>query len=96
MIKPVSMFTRFWRKLFADPNGSPALIRRLLVEHGSSHWRRYLVSFAFMATGAACTASMALLIGRGINAAYVFRSFEGVVAVALGTVAIFTIKGLAT
>jgi ATP-binding cassette subfamily B protein len=96
LIKPVSMFTRFWRKLFADPNGSPALIRRLLVEHGSSHWRRYLVSFAFMATGAACTASMALLIGRGINAAYVFRSFEGVVAVALGTVAIFTIKGLAT
>jgi hypothetical protein len=34
------MLTRFWRELFANPNGSPALIRRLLVAHGSSHWRR--------------------------------------------------------
>ena len=90
------MFTRFWRNQFADPNSSPALIRRLLVEHGGSHWRRYLVAVGFMATGAACTAAVAFLIGRGINEAYVERSFQGVAAVAVAAIAIFTIKGLST
>ena len=90
------MFTRFWRGLFADPNSSPAIIRRLLVEHGGSHWRRYMVSLGFMAIGAACTAAIAFLIGRGINEAYVYRSFEGVAAVALASIAIFAIKGFST
>src|SRR5216683_448576 len=90
------MLTRFWRELFADPNGSPALIRRLLVEHGSSHWRRYLLSFALMAVGAACTATMAFIIGPGIDQAYTERSFEGVAAVAIASIAIFTIKGFST
>jgi ABC-type multidrug transport system fused ATPase/permease subunit len=90
------MFTRFWRGSFADPNSSPAIIRRLLVDHGSSHWRRYMVSLGFMAIGAACTAAIAFLIGRGINEAYVYRSFEGVAAVALASIAIFAIKGFST
>jgi len=90
------MFTRFWRGLFADPNGSPALIRRLLVEHGQNHWRRYALTIAYMGIGAASTAAMAFIIGRGINEAYVYRSFEGVAAVALATIAIFTVKGFAT
>src|SRR5689334_7655810 len=77
LIEPVSMLTRFWRELFANPNGSPALIRRLLLEHGSSHWQRYLLSFGLMAVGAACTAAMAFIIGPGIDQAYTERSFEG-------------------
>ena len=96
MIEPVSMFTRFWRQLFADPNGSPALIRRLLVEHGSSHWRRYLLSFALMAVGAGCTAAMAFIIGPGIDQAYTERSFEGVAIVGVTLIALFTIKGFTT
>jgi ATP-binding cassette subfamily B protein len=96
LIEPVSMFTRFWRGLFADPNGSPALIRRLFVEHGSSHWRRYLLSFALMAVGAACTAAAAFIVGRGFDQAYMERSFEGVVIVGIALIALFTIKGFAT
>src|SRR5215470_2980199 len=90
------MLTRFWRGLFANRNGSPALIRRLLVEHGSSHWRRYLVSFALMAAGAACTAGMAFIIGPGIDEAYMERRFEGVAAVGIALIALFAIKGFAT
>src|SRR5258707_1993503 len=90
------MLTRFWRELFADPNGSPALIRRLLVEHGSSHWRRYLLSFALMAVGAACTATMAFIIGPGIDQAYTERSFEGVAIVGVTLIALFVIKGFTT
>jgi ATP-binding cassette subfamily B protein len=89
------MFTRFWRNQFADPNGSMALIRRLLVEHGGRHWRRYAVCLGFMTVGAACTAASAFLIGRGINEAYVERSFAGVAAVAFAAAAMFTIKGIA-
>jgi ABC-type multidrug transport system fused ATPase/permease subunit len=90
------MFTRFWRGLFADPNSSPALIRRLLVEHGRGHWRRYALSIILMGVGAACTSAMAIVIGSGIDAAYVLRSFEGVAAIAVMTIVIFTIKGFAT
>src|SRR5215470_7141452 len=90
------MLTRFWRALFADPHGSPALIRRLMVEHGSSHWSRYLLSFAMMAVGAACTAAMASIIGPGIDQAYTERSFEGVAIVGVALIVLFAIKGLAT
>jgi ABC-type multidrug transport system fused ATPase/permease subunit len=90
------MFTRFRRGLFADPNSSLTLIHRLLVEHGATHWRKYLLSLGFMATGAACTAAMAFLIGRGINEAYVFRNFEGVAIVAVAIFVLFAIKGVSS
>src|SRR5438552_2484620 len=90
------MFKGFWRGLFADPNSSAAMIRRLLVEHGRNHWRRYLLSLGCMAIGAGCTAAVAYLVGRGINEAYVYRSFEGVTFVAVVSIALFTAKGLAT
>src|SRR5690349_12922175 len=32
-------------KLFADPHGTPALVRRLLVENALPHWRRYAVAY---------------------------------------------------
>ncbi len=90
------MFTRFWHELFADPNGSPALIRRLLVEHGSGHWRRYAGSLAMMAVGAGCTAGTAFIVGRGIDQAYSERNFTGVAVVGVALVIMFAVKGLAT
>jgi ABC-type multidrug transport system fused ATPase/permease subunit len=84
------------RRLFADPKGPAALIRRLLTEHGRAHWRRYCLSLAFMSVGAACTALPALLFGRGIDQAYVYRSFDGVAFVAVAMIVIFVVKGLAT
>src|SRR5579871_973716 len=90
------MRTHFWRKLFADPNGSPALIRRLFLEHGRSHWRRYAVSFAMMAAGAGCTAGTAFIVGHGIDEAYAARNFAGVAAVGVALLIMFAAKGLAT
>jgi ABC-type multidrug transport system fused ATPase/permease subunit len=92
----VSMLTRFWRGLFADPNGSPALIRRLLTEHGRSNWRRYAMSLAMMAVGAGCTAGTAFIVGRGIDQAYEARNFAGVAAVGVALIVMFALKGLAT
>jgi subfamily B ATP-binding cassette protein MsbA len=90
------MLTRFWRGLFADPTGSPALIRRLLVEHGNIHWRRYVAALAMMAVGAGCTAGMAFIIGPGIDQAYTERNFPGVALVGVILVGLFAVKGLAT
>jgi ATP-binding cassette subfamily B protein len=90
------MLTRLWRGLFADPNGSPALIRRLFLEHGRTHWRRYAVSFAMMAVGAGCTAGMAFIIGPGIDQAYQERNFTGVALVGVALIVLFAVKGLAT
>jgi ABC-type multidrug transport system fused ATPase/permease subunit len=90
------MLTRLSRGLFADPNGSPALIRRLLVEHGGNHWRRYVAALAMMAVGAVCTAGMAFTIGPGIDQAYTERNFTGVAIVGVILVLLFAVKGLAT
>ncbi|MCL2428237.1 MAG: ABC transporter transmembrane domain-containing protein, partial [Alphaproteobacteria bacterium] len=94
--EPVFMLTRFWRGLFADPNGSPALIRRLLVEHGSNHRRSYAASFAMMAVGAVCTAGTAFVAGRGIDQAYTEHNFAGVAFVGVALVVLFAAKGLST
>ena len=49
-----------------------------------------------MTVGAACTALPAFLFGRGIDQAYVYRSFEGVAVVAVAMIVIFAVKGLAS
>jgi ABC-type multidrug transport system fused ATPase/permease subunit len=90
------MLTRLGRTFFADPYGTPAVIRRLVREQAVSHWRRYGFSLACMAVSAACTAAAAYLFGYGINQSYVNRSFPGVAFVAVAAVVISTLKGLST
>lgn len=76
--------------------GIAAVVRRLVREQGTVHWRKYLAAFAMMAIAAACTAASAYLIGQVINAAYVSRSFPAVLALGLASVALFATKGLAS
>jgi ABC-type multidrug transport system fused ATPase/permease subunit len=90
------MFEDLSRRLFADPKGAAALIRRLLLENGRAYWRRYCLSLFFMTVGAACTALPAFLFGRGIDQAYVEKSFHGVAVVAVAMIVIFAVKGLAS
>ncbi len=83
------------RKLFADRHGTPALVRRLLVENALPHWRRYAVAYVLMAIMAACTAGSAYLLGSAINQAYVAQNFSGVAIIAALIVAISAVKGVA-
>ena len=76
--------------------GALALIRRLLTEQGLVHWRKYVVAFVLMAISAGCTAFSAYLIGDVINQTYVHRNLTAVFVLGGITVALFTIKGLAT
>jgi len=84
------------KSLFADRDGTYALVRRLLVENALPHWRRYAVAYVLMAITAATTAASAYLLGSAINQAYVDRSFTGVAAVAAMIVLVSAIKGFAT
>jgi ATP-binding cassette subfamily B protein len=76
--------------------GTPALVRRLLVDEASGHWPRYVVAFALMAVAATGTALSAYLLGTLTNEAYVHRNFQRIVIIGIITIAIFATKGLAT
>jgi ATP-binding cassette subfamily B protein len=80
-----------------DPRYSArALIKRLLVEQGLTHWRRYALAFTLMAVAAGCTAASAYLIGSVINEAYINRNLPGIVMLGALTAALFASKGIAT
>jgi ATP-binding cassette, subfamily B, bacterial MsbA len=86
----------FWQRLFADPNGAPALVRRLLIEQAAQQWRRYALAFGLMAIAAASTTLGVYLVGPVINAAYVDKNLPGIAVLAFATAVIFMIKGMAT
>ncbi len=72
------------------------LIRRLFLEQGLSHWRRYALAFTLMAIAAGCTAFSAYLIGSVINEAYVNHNLPGIIVLGGITVVLFSTKGIAT
>jgi ATP-binding cassette, subfamily B, bacterial MsbA len=90
------MLKSYFQGLFADPNGTLALVRRLLLEQAAGQWRRYLLAFGLMGVAAGMTALGAYLIGDVINQAYVHKNLPGIFWLALATAAIFMVKALAT
>jgi ATP-binding cassette subfamily B protein len=90
------MLNSYLQRLFADPSGTPALVRRLLSEQAWGQRRRYALAFGLMAIAAGATALCAYLIGHVINAAYVDKNLPGIFWLALGTAGIFMLKALAT
>ncbi|MEJ2375934.1 MAG: ABC transporter ATP-binding protein, partial [Pseudolabrys sp.] len=76
--------------------GAYALVRRLLLEQGMPHWRRYLIAFILMGIAAGGTALSAYLIGTVVNEAYISRNFPGIMFLGGVTVALFATKGIAT
>src|SRR5258708_25332992 len=82
-----------FKSLLADRASTSTLVRRLLSEHASIHWRMYTVAFVLMAVTAACTAFSAYILGDVINKAYVDRNFAGIVTLALMIIVLFALKG---
>ena len=90
------MLKSYFQRLFADPNGTASLVRRLLLEQAAGQWRRYALAFGLMGIAAASTALGAYLIGDVINQAYVHKNLPGIIVLALVTAVIFMIKAMAT
>src|SRR5215469_4474515 len=84
------------RSLFSDPDGALALIRRLLQEHAAGRWKRYALAFALMAVTAACTAIVAYLVKDFVNETNITKNFLPVVALGLGTMVLYMVKGAST
>jgi ATP-binding cassette subfamily B protein len=81
---------------FADPEGAPALVRRLLGENARAYAGRYALAFLFMALTAAATAASAWIMRDVVNAIFLDRRAELVAPIGLAVIAIFAVKGAAT
>jgi subfamily B ATP-binding cassette protein MsbA len=81
-------------RLRADPHGTAGLIVRLLGEYGPDYWKRYALSFIFVAMAAGCTALSAYLISHVVNQAY-SRNFAAIIAFCAAIFVLVTTKGLA-
>src|SRR5262245_49075416 len=79
-----------------DPYPTFALLRRLLVDEGLVHWRRYAVAAVMMGIAATSAALSAYLIGTMTNEAWVNRNFRGIVIIGILVMIIFGARGLAT
>src|SRR6476469_5364522 len=84
------------RKITGDPYGAAILIRRLVMEQGFVHWRRYLTAFALMAVSAGTTAGSAYILGQVINQAYIDKNVLGIAILSGVTVLLLFAKGVAT
>ncbi|MDI3468370.1 MAG: Lipid A export permease/ATP-binding protein MsbA [Pseudolabrys sp.] len=71
------------------------LIRRLLSEEGTKHWKSYAFAFALMSIFSGCTAAIPWLFGQVINQAQVHRSMDGVIFGSVLIFLLFAFKGLA-
>jgi ATP-binding cassette subfamily B protein len=90
-----SMLGSLYRSLWADPYGTPSLIRRVLTEYGARHWLAYGVTVALMAVAAACTAFTAYLIGHVVNEAFIAHNLPMIMLLCAIAIVVFTVKGLA-
>jgi len=90
MVEPVT------KSLLADPLGTLALIRRLWIEHGRDHWKRYANAFIMMATAAICTSVPVYLLKDVVNGAYQDRNFRAIVVLSGVIAFLYAIKGVAT
>ncbi|MGA2125803.1 MAG: ABC transporter ATP-binding protein [Xanthobacteraceae bacterium] len=82
--------------MFADPDGSPAMVRRLLTEYGIGHWRRYAAALTLMAVSAGCMALTAYLLRPLINGAYIFRDVDAIARLGVLIVALAIARGAST
>ena len=90
------MFVSKFRSWFADPDGTPVLVRRLLAEQARGHASRYVLAFVLMSFSAACTAIAAYLIKNVVNESYLNHNFRAVLTLSLVTMLLFVLKGLST
>jgi len=75
---------------------SNAVLRRLLLDQGTKHWKGYAFAFAMMGLIAAATAISAWIIGQIVDKIFVGKNLSAVWEITVAIVAIYAVKGLAT
>ncbi|KZK82715.1 Lipid A export ATP-binding/permease protein MsbA [Pseudovibrio sp. Ad13] len=90
------MFDAISKKLFADEEGAPSLIRRLLRENFGKYKFQYMIAFAFMIVAAAAGAGSAAIMKNVINQVFIDRDITMVYIISGAVMTIFLTKGIAT
>lgn len=90
------MIASIYRSVFADPYGTAALLRRLLVEQGSRHWRSYLATYGLMGIVAGCTALFTSMLGWVVNETFFQQGLAAISVLCLSAIAVFTVRGVAS
>jgi ABC-type multidrug transport system fused ATPase/permease subunit len=80
----------------AVPSDTVSLLRRVIADQGTKHWRSYALAYVLMAVAAACTAASAYIVGHAINVIYSSGNLWAMMATCLTITAIFIVKGLAS
>jgi len=75
---------------------SNAILRRLLTDQGTKHWKGYVFAFAMMGLIAVTTSLSAWIIGQIVNKIFVGRDLKAVWEITAAIIVIYTVKGLAT
>jgi subfamily B ATP-binding cassette protein MsbA len=78
------------------PSDTVALLRRVVLEQGTKHWKAYTGAYVLMAVAAGCTAASAYILGHAVNLAYRSADLPATVATCLVIIGIFVVKGLAS
>ena len=81
--------------LFADADGAPALIRRLVTENARAFAPLYALAFVCMGLVAATTGASAWVLKDIINEIFVARDGAMVITIAVFVLAVFLVKGAA-
>ena len=76
--------------------GMRHLFLRVFLENGWQYWKRYAISFVFMALVAAMTGLSAWIMRDVINEIFMAQNRTMIVPIALAVMTIFLVKGLAT
>jgi len=82
--------------LFADADGAPALIRRLVTENARAFAPLYALAFVCMGLVAATTGASAWVLKDVINEIFVARDGAMVIAIAVFVLVVFLVKGAAS
>ena len=90
------MIRSIYSSLFADPYGTPSLLRRLLARAGArATGARILPPMHLMAVIAGCTALYTYMLGQVVNGTYFQENFSLVAVLGVAAVTIFVVRGLA-
>lgn len=80
----------------ANKAGDGRVSQRLLRDYGRQRVSSYVVAMGLGSITAACIAYTTYLLGTVVNQVYVERNFLAVVAISIGAIGLFTVKGLST
>ncbi len=90
------MLERSKRSFLPDRKSDAGMLLRVLTEQGVAHWKNYAAIAVLMGVVAAATAIFAYGISHVVNAVYFRGNFSEVIWLAVATIVLFCVRGLAT